>query len=44
MTTHARAALVLVALGAFAAASWFVFRSYLTPEMMVYFLSFRWCF
>jgi hypothetical protein len=29
---------------AFAAVSWLVFRGYLTPEMMVYFLSFRWCF
>ena len=32
-----------LALCAFALASWLVFRGYLTPEMMVYFLSFRWC-
>ena len=29
---------------AFAAASFLIFRGYLTPEMMVYFLSFKWCF
>ena len=29
---------------AFAALSWLIFRGYLTPEMMVYFLSFKWCF
>ena len=29
---------------AFATVSWFVFRGYLTPDMMVYFLTFRWCF
>jgi len=28
----------------FAAASLLIFRGYLTPEMMVYFLSFKWCF
>lgn len=32
------------AAGAFAALSWVIYRGYLTPEMMVYFLSFRWCF
>jgi hypothetical protein len=31
-------------LSAFAVLSWAIFRGYLTPEMMVYFLSFRWCF
>jgi hypothetical protein len=29
---------------AFAALSWLIFRGYLTAEMMVYFLSFKWCF
>jgi hypothetical protein len=28
---------------AFAMVSWLVFVGYLTPEMMVYFLTFRWC-
>ena len=37
-------AIAFVALLAFAALSWAIFRGYLTPEMMVYFLSFRWCF
>ena len=32
------------ALVAFVAATWIAYRGYLTPEMMVYFLSFRWCF
>ncbi len=32
-----------VALLAFAAASWAIFRGYLTPEMMVYYLTFQWC-
>jgi hypothetical protein len=35
---------VVVGLCAFAAASWAIFRGYLTPDMMVYFLSFKWCF
>jgi len=35
---------VFVAVCAFALVSWVIFRGYLTPEMMVYFLSFRWCF
>ena len=35
---------LFLALCAFALASWLIFRGYLTPEMMVYFLSFRWCF
>jgi hypothetical protein len=37
------AALAFVALLAFALASWTIFLGYLTPEMMVYFLSFKWC-
>ena len=39
-----RALAVFLALCAFAVLSWVVFRGYLTPEMMVYFLSFKWCF
>ena len=35
---------VVLGLAAFAAASWLIFVGYLTPEMMVYFLSFKWCF
>jgi hypothetical protein len=27
----------------FVVASWIAYRGYLTPEMMVYFLSFQWC-
>jgi hypothetical protein len=37
-------ALAFVALLAFALVSWMIFRGYLTPEMMVYFLSLQWCF
>ena len=33
-----------LALCAFAALTWLIFLGYLTPEMMVYFLSFKWCF
>ena len=45
MNARTRHSLVLfLALCAFAALSWVIFRGYLTPEMMVYFLSFRWCF
>ena len=29
---------------AFAAVSWVVFLGYLTPDMMMYFLTFKWCF
>jgi hypothetical protein len=29
---------------AFSCASLLIFQGYLTPEMMVYFLSFKWCF
>lgn len=38
-----QAAVLFVALLAFATVSWLVFRGYLTPDMMVYFLSFKWC-
>ena len=34
---------VLGALCAFALVSWIIFRGYLTPEMMVYYLTFQWC-
>jgi hypothetical protein len=45
MTPHAsRAIAVALGLVAFVAISALVFRGYLTPEMMVYFLSFKWCF
>jgi len=45
MSPRTRNALVAaVVLGAFAAVSFLVFRGYLTPEMMAYFLSFKWCF
>ena len=33
-----------LAICAFAVLSWLIFLGYLTPEMMVYFLSFKWCF
>ena len=39
-----RAAAVFAGLCAFALLSWAIFRGYLTPAMMVYFLSFKWCF
>ena len=39
-----QATLVFASLCAFAVLSWLIFRGYLTPEMMVYFLSFKWCF
>ena len=38
-----KATLGFVALLGFAIVSWAVFRGYLTPEMMVYFLTFQWC-
>ena len=39
-----RATVTFVLLCGFAVLSWMIFRGYLTPEMMVYFLSFKWCF
>ena len=39
-----RAAIGFVAMLGFAMLSWLIFRGYLTPEMMVYFATFRWCF
>jgi hypothetical protein len=45
VTPRTRQSIVVVAAAlAFIALSWVVFRGYLTPEMMVYFLSFKWCF
>jgi hypothetical protein len=35
---------VFVTLLALGTASYAIFLGYLTPDMMVYFLSFRWCF
>jgi len=35
---------VVVGTTAFVVASWAAFAGYLSPEMMVYFLSFKWCF
>jgi len=44
MNRPVRQALVaFLAMCAFATVSWMIFRGYLTPEMMVYFLSFKWC-
>ena len=37
-----QAMVVFVALFGFAVLSWLIFLGYLTPEMMVYFLSFKW--
>lgn len=44
MTPRARRPLYALAALAFAGVSILIFRGYLTPEMMVYFLSFKWCF
>jgi hypothetical protein len=38
-----RATVIFIAMLVFATASWLVFRGYLTPQMMVYFLTFQWC-
>jgi hypothetical protein len=38
-----RAMVVFIALLGFATLSWLIFRGYLTPGMMVYFLTFQWC-
>lgn len=42
--TTRKAAMAFVFLCAFAALSWAIFRGYMTPDMMIYFLSFKWCF
>ena len=39
-----QAAALFAALLALAVVSWLLFLGYLTPEMLVYFISFRWCF
>jgi hypothetical protein len=39
-----KASLAFVLLCAFALASWAIFRGYMTTDMMLYFLSFKWCF
>ena len=45
MTPRARHSVyAVIGVTAFAAISFLAFRSYLTPEMLVYFLSFKWCF
>ncbi|HSN21786.1 MAG TPA: hypothetical protein VLS49_13990 [Usitatibacter sp.] len=44
MARRLRVPLAIAAVAAFAALSWVAYRGYLTPEMMVYFLSFRWCY
>ena len=38
-----RASVGFAALVVFALASWLAFRGYLTPAMLVYYLSFKWC-
>jgi hypothetical protein len=38
-----KAAFAFAAMLALAMVSWLVFRGYLTPGMMVYFLTFQWC-
>ena len=38
-----RSIFVFLALCAFASLSWLIFVGYLTPEMMVYYLTFQWC-
>lgn len=45
MNPRTRQALVaFLAMLGLAVLSYVIFRGYLTPEMMVYFLSFKWCF
>jgi hypothetical protein len=38
-----RGAWIALGVCAFAAVSWVAFRGYLTPDMMMYFLTFKWC-
>ena len=38
------ATLAFMGLLLFALASWAIFRGYMTTDMMLYFLSFKWCF
>ena len=45
MTPRTRHALaIFVTMLVLAVLSYVIFRGYLTADMMVYFLSFRWCF
>ena len=44
LTPRARNSLYALGVLAFAGVSVLIFRGYLTPEMMVYFLTFQWCF
>lgn len=45
MNPRTRQALIgFIAMLGLAVLSYVIFRGYLTPEMMVYFLSFKWCF
>jgi hypothetical protein len=47
VSTHPEVRRVALACGlvlVLVAISFLVFRGYLTPEMMVYFLTFQWCF
>ena len=39
-----RGAWIALAACAFAAVCYVIFRGYLTPDMMMYYLSFKWCF
>lgn len=41
--TTRKAAVAFALVCAFAALSWAIFRGYMTPEMMLYFLTFKWC-
>ncbi len=38
-----KAAIACALLAGFAGLSYLIFLGYLTPEMMVYFLTFQWC-
>ncbi|HEX4331604.1 MAG TPA: hypothetical protein VH040_05680 [Usitatibacter sp.] len=38
-----RGAWIAFGVGLFAAVSWVIFRAYLSADMMMYFLTFRWC-
>lgn len=45
MNARTRHALwAVLGIGAFLVLSGFIFRGYLTPDMMLYYLTFRWCF
>lgn len=44
MSVHRKWLLGLVGVVAFAALSAALYRGYLTPEMLLYYASFKWCF